>query len=762
MIINSKQQDIIKTGEDTAKKATINQDKLAKLQHILTKGLYSDPESAVIVEWTNNAVDSVVASGKDPVKNPVIVSITKNKLSVKDNGLGLNKEDFEHVVMNYLTSTKENDNTTIGHFGLGSKSFLSLDRSATFICIKDGIEYKFLAYQGVEFMEYDLIYEKETEEENGVTCEVNIQDWSEYRRFCDKAKRKLAYYDTVALFIDEQLVNNQIVRSEDWQHSELADNSKLHLCLKDVYYDIDWGKIDISPIYIPIALRFDLNSGLTPTPSRESLIYTKETIDLIKNKIKKVADWFVNKYNEQNQEEKDIIKDWDYTYFTSHSITVNKNQICIDNIFTYSDISLNSLKFKGIKFNDPKFYYDHRHHFSDQYECIVNYREKRWQTKHVSNHTDLVRLDYTHILVNKVPTGKLKTFLLEKYKNKKILFIKYKGDRKLGKVKNIYDYSAYRFILNLSMHFKVTWRKRIQEWQFVENQFRSFIVDETNCENTKDYIDWVSEQKEIQKSNRKSGFSNSNYKILNKQQGDVTLAYAVPKLVGDGYKFDKTTRKISELHKYPGLTILFNEDQKDIALQWRNIQDKWKVAIIGKNELKKIESIHNHITYKQFKMDSKVFKRIATSFLFEEVIEQFQDIFRTNGTEIIQKTLTPIYDSLDKLKDYNHKNGKYIRDNELCASIKAIAKENNLYDYELWEDYIKVKESIEKYSFISLLKNNTHNSEDTKKIKRLIAQILLFQQKYHNLHTELEITLKDPISTDVNEEQELILETENN
>ena len=52
MIIAAKQQDIIKTGEDTSKKATINQDKLAKLQYLLTKGLYSDPESAIIVEWT--------------------------------------------------------------------------------------------------------------------------------------------------------------------------------------------------------------------------------------------------------------------------------------------------------------------------------------------------------------------------------------------------------------------------------------------------------------------------------------------------------------------------------------------------------------------------------------------------------------------------------------------------------------------------------------------------------------------------------------
>lgn len=117
MIIAAKQKDIIKTGEDTSKKATINQDKLAKLQYLLTKGLYSDPESAIIVEWTNNAVDSVVQSGKNPIECPVIVKLTQNKFSVQDKGVGLNKEEFETVCMSYLSSTKENDNSQIGAFG---------------------------------------------------------------------------------------------------------------------------------------------------------------------------------------------------------------------------------------------------------------------------------------------------------------------------------------------------------------------------------------------------------------------------------------------------------------------------------------------------------------------------------------------------------------------------------------------------------------------------------------------------------------------
>ena len=179
MILEQKQTNLLITGEDSSKKATINQGKIAKLQYLLTKGLYSDPISATIVELTNNGVDSIVQSGKNPIEHPVIVTITDSLLSIEDKGIGLNKDDFENVVMNYLTSTKEADNQAIGYFGIGSKSFLSLDRSATFICRKDGLEYKFLCYQGEEFLEYDLIYENETKEENGVRVEISINGWRE-------------------------------------------------------------------------------------------------------------------------------------------------------------------------------------------------------------------------------------------------------------------------------------------------------------------------------------------------------------------------------------------------------------------------------------------------------------------------------------------------------------------------------------------------------------------------------------------------------
>src|SRR5688572_3737040 len=128
MKIENQVQDVpIVIGETNVKKATISQDNIGKLQYILTKGLYSDPITAVIAEITNNGIDGVVQAGKDPIENPVIVEIGLDDrgnpiFRVTDRGIGLDKDGFENILMCYLTSTKEVDNETIGYFGLGSKS----------------------------------------------------------------------------------------------------------------------------------------------------------------------------------------------------------------------------------------------------------------------------------------------------------------------------------------------------------------------------------------------------------------------------------------------------------------------------------------------------------------------------------------------------------------------------------------------------------------------------------------------------------------
>ena len=237
---------------------------------------------------------------------------------------------------------------------------MALDRSATFTCRKNGIERRFLAYQGEEFMEYDMLSEVPTDEENGVICEININGWSEFSQFRDKAKKKLAYYDTVLLYINDILIQNNIIRSEDWQYSHLADNSKIHLCLKDVYYKIDYDKLGMSSISLPVALRFGLEDGLQPTPSRENLIWNSNTINLVKEKIKRVATWFVNKYNESVPEEQELLEVFKDIDNDTKVIKLADKEFVINSLLQYSSVKPKELKIKGISIETPNFYYKER------------------------------------------------------------------------------------------------------------------------------------------------------------------------------------------------------------------------------------------------------------------------------------------------------------------------------------------------------------------------------------------------------------------
>jgi len=523
----------------------------------------------------------------------------------------------------------------------------------------------------------------------------------------------------------------------------------------------------ISPIYIPIAIKIPLDSGVMPFWNRESLQYNSFTKNYILDKLKQISTWFVEKYNKDVPDQRELLEAWDSIPLKSKSVEIAGHTFNIDGLLKFTNVKPKELKIKGLEIEAPEYYYDKKFELGDEYECIVDYSEnfnRRWRTKHVKNNHYLCDREIKHILVNKVPTGKLKEFLLDKHKGK-LRFIKNAEKRILGGRYITVDSICYKNVLNLVMHPKSEWRKRIQEWQFVENQFKSLIIDESNCEESPEFLKYVAEQKELAKANRKKGVYKGS--SLNKLEGDVTMSIIVPKEIGNGWKFVKKTFKINELYKNPKLTILFVEgdkanldNKKAKALQLDNlVRSRWNVRLIGKNEYNKIKEIHNLKTFKEF-METKAFHRIATSLLFEKLTDQFDAIYGRNN-EIIQQLLKPFHEDVQKLKEYSSKNGKYVKDNELLDSMIEIAKEYNLYDYSLWDIFKRVEEGIKKYDFVAMIEEpRSWSEENKKKINQLIAQMLLFRKKYYNAYDELEIIVKQPEVVAVTEE-ETILETEN-
>lgn len=737
MIINKQTNEILKIGEDTSKRATISATKAAKLQMLLSEGLYSDPITATIAELTNNGVDSIVASGKNPIENPVVVSITKTtndqyEFSVKDEGLGLDENEFTNVVMNYLESTKEDSNDFIGSWGLGSKSPLSLKRSYFFICRKEGVERKFMVYQGEEFTEFDKIYEKSTNELNGVEVIVPIKDYYEAQEFVRKAKSKLAYYDTVILQIYGQIVQNTIFRSDDWQFSTQNTNNKLHFCLKDVYYSIDWDKLGIYSINIPISLKFDLSDGLIPSPSREYIIYNESSKKIILDKIKKVANWFINRYNSEWKEYETLKDAWNFINQYNFYVNINDNEFKINDLEKYADNKIKTTKVKNIE--DAEWYYDNKQWLLSNYKVIAE-NNWIWISKHPSkNIVEKMMNNHKIIVVDSEPKRRVKSYLKDKYPE--ALFITKICDRKLGK-DDTHNKTTYFYTLNLDQIPQHEWKNKIKELNYVESQLKENFIYELNVENSQGFKDWVVENKK----ERVYQSSDSNHKVLNKQEDEVTIAYGRNSYAGRKITFEKETFKINKLSQKPYLTIYF-ENKERATEYYELIGKKYKIALIGKREQLKIKNIHNFMTEQEFQK-SKVFKRIVTSIMFDELIETYRSVYSRSSLDIIQNLIKPLEKDIEILQNYTSKNGKTIRDNELLDSMVSIAKEYNLYDYQFMDVYNRCKESLDKYKFLNYIqKPDRWNEENIKEINSIITQFLYHQKMYRGLHTELEFVMK--------------------
>lgn len=767
MIIEKKASDVSITGDTNLQQAKINQSKLAKLQHILTKGLYKDPITAVIAEWTNNGIDSVVQSGKDPIENPVIVSIHQNAqnhfvFSVKDTGIGLDDEDFKNICMNYLTSTKEDDDSTIGHFGIGMKSFLALERSALFTCRKDGIERKYLVFEGEEFVNYDLIHEQPTTEENGVIAEITIKDYTERGQFIEKARQKLAYYDTAVLLIDGYITQSKIYRSELWQHSSQSRNPTMHICLKDVYYEIDWAALGIKSVSVPIALRFNLSDGLIPTPSRESYITNEKTKTLILERIKKVLVELAEKYNEGVKPFSNLAEALCTSELGGY-LQIDDFEIPMSGVFDRSELGVPMMKTRQLE-GYKHFSLAHFRYFEGfSYVFKSFYEINQWgsvKLKHTRGILDVCQQrrysSHKHDVIavkREEFRGYNKTYLTTKYGSSFTLFDV--SDISLWKL------ADYEHVLNLSSRDKMHWRGLITDFQrAVKELMTMFIVEEFNEENT-ELQEFIERKRLMLKATK----SESAKLGLNKQVGDVTIGFIRASKRGGDIVFEKSAIKIESIKKDHILYVNVDGEEDTLlfkAIRKANKRGSIQFVTIGPREFNKVKHIKNVITLKQF-MNTSAFSRIASAMLFDELVDKYEEMSTTSLIDIVPFK-QGLEENIANLKAYIKANlNKIVANNELKIAILEAAKMNNLFNKELWDDYLAVKKFTDRFWFIShIVEPGNYDEQGKKEVKTIIAKLLL-ADKQGGIMEDFEIVPKVKVeepTEEKGEEEEEITDSE--
>jgi hypothetical protein len=302
---------IEKSGKFTSQNFDIG-DKRVILE-ILRGKMYSNPISTICQEIMSNALDAHREIGKDLV--PIVVKIP-NKLEpdfyIKDFGPSISPERMSDVYIKYGASTKRDDNTQKGGYGLGCKSPFSYTDSFSVICVTQEIMAGVMAVNAVRMKrqyvahidptglgEMTCVSEEPTTEETGTTVIITPKE-GDYNLFSEQVMRAAVFWP----------VRPKILGARDWKWPEIE------VAYKGNRWEIHKGSVGVScvtstpfaildgipyPIkgehlfktrsaeysnFKSVALRLHFQTGEIPiTANREEIDYQERTIQLLEERI---------------------------------------------------------------------------------------------------------------------------------------------------------------------------------------------------------------------------------------------------------------------------------------------------------------------------------------------------------------------------------------------------------------------------------------------------------------------------------------------
>ena len=717
------QSHILQDGEQTQESIgmSLDLDSAQILMQMLSKNLYSDDIGSTVRECASNALDSHRRAG---TTDPIVVSfqIAKDnnnyEFTVEDFGIGLDADDVKNIISKYGKSTKRDSANELGMMGLGFKAPLAYCSSFYFVARKNGVERKYMMYEGEDVNTIDLLYETPTSERNGVKVIVPVK-WGDRYSFQSKIQEQLAYFENVYFNVDGVDNDFVIYRNELFQFSELASNSELHVCLDNVYYPLDFKKLGIDSIRFPIAIRLGLGDGVFPTPNRESLRYTKEAMVVIMNKIKHIANYFVEKYNESVRDTDNILEAIDH--YRSHSKYVKLNadsgNVDVNGLKAFATIPFASPKVNGLNYHTVHYYSTLKDYLIDEYS-IVNevYRGKwtkgsRWSrlSDRVSNPDNKIYI-YTDRL-----SGIKKEYLksLNRLGHTEYVVKKVKS-YKLGNAKDrVSGYDSYYRILELHKFPKSDWRNVIKEFQDMQSRIISRFIDLDN------YV--VPEQFILSKKKTAVGSNGGPQVRRQKLEGEVTgkLAASLERSVGiQNCKFVPHVVQMKDAHKAPYLTVYGSAEHTSTFDKLFSVyhprKGNVKFIVFSERELNRLKDIdlHNWIHIDKF-MEGKhiAFRRVVTGYLINQLMLEYRSVF--SRKDRMEQISTDLRNKMVELEHYRDTKYVYGSD-ELYKTMLEVAEVNKLFDMSIYPLYLDIKSIFGKLPFINSVFSacSSYNSKD--------------------------------------------------
>lgn len=281
----------------------------AHIMSILTD-LYSDPELAVIREYSTNARDAHIEAGC-PERPIEIILPTRLApfFTIRDYGIGMDHDTIAQVYSKYGASTKRDGNEQTGMLGLGGKSALTYTNQFTVVGIKNGVKTTVVVSRnddGGGVMQ--VVDTCATDEGNGVTITIPAKGLD----FTNKVHSFFRYWPEGSVLIDGK--PNTPVSLEKVTDSTFIDrntNGVDYVVMGGVSYPVAHNRRRDIINYRQFGVIMFADMGeVNFTPSREELHYTNLTVKTLT----KYYDEFVAAINAQIQDEVDASSNFREAY----------------------------------------------------------------------------------------------------------------------------------------------------------------------------------------------------------------------------------------------------------------------------------------------------------------------------------------------------------------------------------------------------------------------------------------------------------------
>lgn len=267
--------DVTSTLEGERIGMTINEDALAKIMSILTD-LYSDPQMAVIREYSTNAYDAHIEAGVIRPIEVTLPSALAPQFVVRDYGFGLDIDDIRDIYSQYGASTKTDSDDVVGMLGLGCKSALTYTDQFTLSSVKNGICTTVSVSRDADGAgSMTVVEETPTDEPSGTTVIVPAKVGNE---FAIKAEEFFRFWEEGAVLVNGVAPKRIGSDSGLWIADDLLLTNEVdqsYVVMGNVAYPMPeqglraWNEWPVVA-YVKIgAVQF--------TPSREQLMDTKLT-----------------------------------------------------------------------------------------------------------------------------------------------------------------------------------------------------------------------------------------------------------------------------------------------------------------------------------------------------------------------------------------------------------------------------------------------------------------------------------------------------